>query len=91
MEGSEGFLAWLLRQGLIGRIAVLELDLRKRPSLRRNNGSIVIRVRIDGEDRRISRLVPWDDPVSVVRAEAITTEMPQGDSRKSDLLRVPSC
>jgi len=27
LEGSEGCLAWLLRQELIGRIAVVELDL----------------------------------------------------------------
>ena len=30
--------------------------MRKRPTLRWNNGSIVIRVRIDGEDKRIYRL-----------------------------------
>ena len=29
LEGSDGVLAWLLRQGLIGRIAVLELDLEE--------------------------------------------------------------
>ena len=27
LEGTDGFLAWLLKQELIGRIAVLELDL----------------------------------------------------------------
>ena len=27
LEGSDGVLAWLLRQELIGRIAVVELDL----------------------------------------------------------------
>ena len=27
LEGADGVLAWLLRQELIGRIAVLELDL----------------------------------------------------------------
>jgi len=75
----------------IGRIALLEWILRTRLTFCRNHPSIVIRVRIDGEDRRISRLGRWDDPVTVVRAEAMTTEMPQGDSRKSDLLRVPSC
>ena len=49
--------------------------MRKRPTLRRNNGSIVIRVRIDGEDKRIYRLGRWDDPVAVARAEAITAEI----------------
>ena len=49
--------------------------MRKRPSLWRNNGSIVIRVRIDGEDRRIYRLGRWDDLVAVARAEAITAEI----------------
>ena len=45
--------------------------MRKRPTLRRNNGSIVIRVRIDGEDRRIYRLGRWDDPVAVAKAERL--------------------
>ena len=40
-----------------------------------NNGSIVIRVRIDGEDRWIYRLGRWDDLVAVARAEAITAEI----------------
>ena len=35
----------------------------------------MIRVRIDGEDRRIYRLGRWDDPVAVARAEAITAEI----------------
>jgi len=48
--------------------------LRAKPALRRNNGSIVIRVRIDGEDRRIYRLDRWEDPVAVARAEAIAAE-----------------
>ena len=47
----------------------------KKPTLRRNNGSIVIRVRIDGEDKRIYRLGRWDDPVAVARAEAIAAEI----------------
>ena len=29
MEGSDGVLAWLLRQELIGRMAVVELDLEE--------------------------------------------------------------
>ena len=49
--------------------------MRARPTLRSNNGSIVIRVRIDGEDKRIYRLGRWDDPVAVARAEAITAEI----------------
>ena len=49
--------------------------MRAKPTLRRNNGSIVIRVRIDGEDKRIYRLGRWDDPVAVARAEAITAEI----------------
>ena len=49
--------------------------MRKRPSLWRNNGSIVIRVRIDGEDKRIYRLGRWDDPVAVARAQAIAAEI----------------
>ena len=40
-----------------------------------NNGSIVIRVRIDGEDWRIYRLGRRDDPAAVARAEAISAEI----------------
>ena len=43
--------------------------------MRRNNGSIVIRVRIDGEDKRIYRLGRWDDPVAVARAQAIAADI----------------
>ena len=49
--------------------------MRAKSTLLRNNGSIVIRVRIDGEDRRIYRLGRWDDPVAVARAEAIAAEI----------------
>ena len=35
----------------------------------------MIRVRIDGEDKRIYRLGRWDDPVAVARAEAIAAEI----------------
>ena len=49
--------------------------MRKLPTLRRNNGSIVIRARIDGEDKRIYRLGRWDDPVAVARAQAIVAEI----------------
>ena len=33
LEGSDGVLAWLLRQELIGRIAVVELDLEEASDL----------------------------------------------------------
>ena len=58
--------------------------MRKRPTLRRNNGSIVIRVRIDGEDKRIYRLGRWDDPVAVARAQAIAAEI-WSDMQRGDL------
>ena len=48
--------------------------MRKKPTLRRHHGSIVIRVRIDGEDRRIYRLGRRDGPVVVARAEATAAE-----------------
>lgn len=64
-------MAWLLSQELVGQIAVLDWILRNRPTLRMNNGSIVIRVRIDGVDRRIYRLGRWDDPVEVARAKRL--------------------
>ena len=35
----------------------------------------MIRVRIDGEDKRIYRLGRWDDPVAVARAQAIAAEI----------------
>ena len=47
----------------------------------------MIRVRIDGEDCRIYRLGRLDDPVAVVRAEAITagiwSDMQRGELDKS--------
>lgn len=44
----------------------------------------MIRVRIDGEDKRIYRLGRWDDPVAVARAEAITAEI-WSDIQRGDL------
>ena len=44
----------------------------------------MIRVRIDGEDRRIYRLGRWDDPVAVARAEAISAEI-WSDIQRGDL------
>ena len=49
--------------------------MRRRPTLLRNNGSLVIRVRINGKDQRIYRLGRWDDPVRVARAQAIAAEI----------------
>ena len=51
------------------------MQVRKPPSLRRNNGSIQIRVRVGGEDRRIHRLGRWDDPQAVARAQAISAQI----------------
>ena len=44
----------------------------------------MIRVRIDGEDRRIYRLGRWDDPVAVARAQAIAAEI-WSDIQRGDL------
>ncbi len=49
--------------------------MRKAPSLRNNNGSLQVRVRLDGCDRFINRLGRWDDPVAVARAQAIAAEI----------------
>jgi hypothetical protein len=39
--------------------------VQKPPSLRNNNGSLQVRVRIDGRDAFINRLGRWSDPVAV--------------------------
>ena len=44
----------------------------------------MIRVRIDGEDKRIYRLGRWDDPVAVAKAEAIAAEI-WSDIQRGDL------
>ena len=49
--------------------------MKKPPSLRNNNGSLQVRVRIDGRDAFINRLGRWSDPVSVVRAQAISSQI----------------
>ena len=49
--------------------------LRKPPSLRNNNGSLQVRVRIDGKDTFINRLGRWDDPVAVAKAHAIAAHI----------------
>lgn len=51
------------------------MGMRKPPSLRRNNGSIQIRVRVGGEDKRIHRLGRWDDPQAIARAQAIRAQI----------------
>jgi hypothetical protein len=49
--------------------------LQKPPSLRNNNGSLQVRVRIDGRDAFINRLGRWDDPVAVAKAPAIAAQI----------------
>ncbi len=49
--------------------------VRKPPSLRNNNGSLQVRVRIDGKDAFINRLGRWDDPVAVAKAHAIAAQI----------------
>ncbi len=49
--------------------------MQKPPSLRNNNGSLQVRVRIDGKDAFINRLGRWSDPVAVARAQAISAQI----------------
>lgn len=49
--------------------------MRKAPSLRRNNGAVQVRVRLDSKDHFINRLGRWDDPVAVARAQAISAQI----------------
>jgi integrase len=49
--------------------------LKKAPSLRNNNGTLQVRVRIDGRDAFINRLGRWDDPVAVAKAQAISAQI----------------
>jgi integrase len=49
--------------------------LKKPPSLRNNNGSLQVRVRIDGKDAFINRLGRWSDPVAVAKAHAIAAQI----------------
>lgn len=51
------------------------LWMRKAPSLRHNNGSIQIRVRVNGVDHRIHRLGRWNDPRAVAKASAISAQI----------------
>ena len=54
--------------------------MQKPPSLRNNNGSLQVRVRIDGKDAFINRLGRWSDPVAVAKAHAVT--YPEGDAHR---------
>ena len=49
--------------------------MKKPPSLRNNNGSLQVRVRIDGRDAFINRLGRWSDPVVVAKAHAIAAQI----------------
>ena len=49
--------------------------MRKPPSLRNNNGTLQVRVRIDGKDAFINRLGRWSDPVAVAKAHAIAAQI----------------
>ena len=49
--------------------------MKKPPSLRNNNGTLQVRVRIDGRDVFINRLGRWDDPVAVAKAHAIAAQI----------------
>ena len=68
-------MAWLLEGFGVSQKEVLEGVLRKPPSLRRNNGSIQIRVRVNGENRLIHRLGKWSDPGAVARAQALSAQI----------------
>ena len=49
--------------------------MQKPPSLRNNNGTLQVRVRIDGRDTFINRLGRWSDPVAVAKAQAISAQI----------------
>ena len=49
--------------------------MRKQPSLRNNNGTLQVRLRIDGRDAFINRLGRWSDPVAVAKAHAIAAQI----------------
>ncbi len=49
--------------------------MQKSPSLRNNNGSLQVRLRIDGRDAFINRLGCWSDPVAVAKAHAIAAQI----------------
>jgi integrase len=76
-KGRNGLcvVAWLLRGFGVGQKAVLEPVLRKPPSLRKNNGAIQMRVRVNGENRLIHRLGKWSDPSAVAKAQALSAQI----------------
>ena len=49
--------------------------MRKPPSLQNNNGTLQLRVRLDGRDAFINRLGHWDEPVAVAKAHAIAAQI----------------
>ena len=62
-----------LRRATGGRGCLL--PVKKPPSLRNNNGTLQVRVRIDGRDVFINRLGRWDDPVAVANVHAIAAQI----------------
>ena len=51
------------------------------PSLRNNNGSLQVRVRIDGSDAFFNRLGRWSDLVAVAKAHAIAAQISSDDQQ----------
>ena len=49
--------------------------MKKLPLLRNNNGSLQVRVRIDGRDAFINSLARWSDPVAVASAQVISIQI----------------
>ena len=49
--------------------------MKKPPSLWNNNGTLQVRVRIDGMDGFINPLGRWSDPVAVAKAQAISAQI----------------
>ena len=51
------------------------LPVNQPPFLRKNNGTLQVRLRIDGCDGFINRLGRWNDPVAVAKAHAIAAQI----------------
>ena len=49
--------------------------MQKPPFRRKNNGSLEVRLRIDGRDAFINRLGRLSDPVAVAKAQAISAQI----------------
>ena len=58
--------------------------LKKPPRLRDNNGTLQVRVRLDGRDHFINRLGPFDDSIDQARGQAICAEIWR-DAQQRDL------